>query len=601
MRPLVPAPGAPLPDAAQPGPPRVSRPFRLLGVGLAIAILLGGWAWLFLQARDVDLRAQNEVLGYLRALKEIDNRWNDRVVGARLADAAVQDPAASPATPISLSITLHKLSVQAQRLANPLLNQSITALKEAFGAKVGAVDNYWAAHVGLRESLAAYNQAALGGGGRGSLAVARMSAALSNLLTQPNGDTRKVALGVLAEVEAAGATEAARAARTVIERKLAEEGAFRAALYTSTGPRIDTITRQFDQEFESALQEAELYRMYLLLYSGFLLAVLALLGARLASSYQVISRINRALRDANEGLEQRVGERTRDLSRALAQLKESEALLIQSEKMSSLGQMVAGMAHEVNTPLAYVKSSLENVSMHLPRIVDLEAEAGRLLAMLQGEEADEQKLAGQFARVQGLVATMREEKLLPDMQGLLADGLHGIARISELVANLRNFSRLDRGKMGEIDLNEAVESALVIARNLVKHRNVRRELGKLPKILCAPSQINQVLLNLVNNAAQATGEGGSLTVRTGVRDAGKVFVEVEDNGHGIPEDVLPKIFDPFFTTKDVGQGTGLGLSIAYRIVEQHGGRILVASKVGVGTRFVVELPLAAAPAAAVAA
>ncbi|MEO5741387.1 MAG: ATP-binding protein [Burkholderiales bacterium] len=572
----------------------MSRPIRIVGVALSVALLLGVWAFLYAKARDVDLAAQNEILGFLRELKSIDNRWNDRLMGARIADSRDPNAANSPVTPTALAIVQHKLGVQAQSLANPLLNQRLTALKEAFDQKARVVARFWGSHQDLREGLNAYNKLAVEGPARGSFAVARMSAAMSNLLTQPGPETTRVALAVAGELDASGASALGKLSREIVERKTIEEGAFRESLYVATGPRIDTLTKAFDREFETALQYAEVYRVYLLFYSGLLLALIALLGTRLRSSYKVIQRINRALREANEGLEVRVQERTRDLSKAMTQLKESEALLIQSEKMSSLGQMVAGVAHEVNTPLAYVKSSLESVSAEMPRLGNLHGETTKLLTLLQSDQADEARLASQFATVNGVLATMHEDRTLPELRALVDDGLHGIDQIAELVANLRNFARLDRSRIGEFDLNEGINAVLVIAKNQVKARHIERQYGKPPRITCSPSQINQVLLNLITNAVQATPEGaGTITLRTGSNDGSTVFFEVEDNGHGIPEDVLPKIFDPFFTTKEVGKGTGLGLSIVYKIIEQHGGKVAVASKAGQGTRFVVTLPIRA--------
>jgi signal transduction histidine kinase len=180
------------------------------------------------------------------------------------------------------------------------------------------------------------------------------------------------------------------------------------------------------------------------------------------------------------------------------------------------------------------------------------------------------------------------------LKELTQDGLHGIDEISEIILNLKNFSRLDRSKLQHFNLNEGIESTLVIARNMVKHKTLHRQLRDIPLVECSPSQINQVFLNLVTNAAQATDDStGEITIATGMAANGQVRVDISDNGHGIPESILAKIFDPFFTTKEVGQGTGLGLSIAYKIVQEHGGRIDVTSKVGKGTTFTVFLPVKA--------
>jgi signal transduction histidine kinase len=355
-------------------------------------------------------------------------------------------------------------------------------------------------------------------------------------------------------------------------------------LLLPTGARIDTLMTLLSQRFQRLLDEKELYRIYLVYYSAALLVLVAWVGSRLLHSLAL-------LRDANEGLERRVEERTRELSDALRHLKESETMLIQSEKMSSLGQMVAGIAHEINTPLAYVKSSLQLVEAELSGVRALAGECDRLLSLLASGQATEEQLTAQY-NLAARAAERFRERGTGELERLLSDGLHGIQEISELVLSLKNFSRLDRSKVARFSLNEGVENTLLIARNVVKHKTVVKRLGDIPLITCWPSQINQVLLNLVTNAAQATADdGGIISVTTRREGTNAVAVEVEDNGHGIPEEVLPRIFDPFFTTKDVGSGTGLGLSIAYKIAEQHGGSIRVASKVGVGSRFTVVLPL----------
>ena len=277
-------------------------------------------------------------------------------------------------------------------------------------------------------------------------------------------------------------------------------------------------------------------------------------------------------------------------------------MLVQTEKMSSLGQMVAGIAHEINTPLAYVKASLASVKDRLPHVESIVAECGKLVAMLERGDVPDTELSAQFARVSTLSAKFRAESEAGDLAHLTNDGLHGIDQIAEIVVNLKNFSRVDRSKLQRFNLNEGIESTLVIARNMVKHKTVHKQLREIPLVECSPSQINQVFLNLVTNAAQATDDvSGEITVTTGVAQGGQVRVDVSDNGHGIPEAILAKIFDPFFTTKEVGQGTGLGLSIAYKIVQEHGGRIEVKSTVGRGTTFSVFLPAKAAQPQALAA
>ncbi len=551
-------------------------------------------------ARRVDLTAQNEIRQHLAHLRSIDSRWNDKLIDLRNSQVSMRDTDfVAPITPTTLALTQHEIAVRAQVLANAAINQTLAELKQAFNSKIQSVDRFAGANRALIESQKAFNVAANAAGLR-DRATLRVVAAVNAVLAQANAASRRAAEEAIAEFESErkGFEPFVRRAREIAETRIVEEQAFRESIFTtSVGQRIETLSRAVDYEFQRVVDDGELYRVYLLFYSASLLAIVSMLALRLIGSFKMITRINLKLRDANEGLERRVSERTLDLERALIQLKQQEAVLIQTEKMSSLGQMVAGVAHEVNTPLAYVKSSLESVDGQLPKLVEMSDQTEALLDMLRSETVDEAALAKQFATVSSLLDEMRANQVMPDLKNLIKDGMYGISQISDLVGNLRNFARLDRSKVDKFDLNEGVASALVITKNAIKYKTIKKELGQVPAISCSPSQINQVLLNLINNAGQATNDdaSGVITVRTGMRGADQVFVDVEDNGHGIPEDVLSKIFDPFFTTKDVGKGTGLGLSIVYKIVEQHGGRISVVSKVGVGTRFTVVLPIAAVP------
>jgi signal transduction histidine kinase len=252
--------------------------------------------------------------------------------------------------------------------------------------------------------------------------------------------------------------------------------------------------------------------------------------------------------------------------------------------------MVAGVAHEINTPLAYVKNSLGAVADKLPNLGAALDACEKLLALLRaGNDAD--GLSRQFAAASAHIEQLRQRGVVKELGGLVKDGLYGTGQMAEIVGNLKDFSRLDRSKETSFNVNEGLESTLALARHLMKSITVNKHFGDIAPVVCSPSQINQVFLNLLTNAAQAMKDGrGEITLTT--RNVGDgVAVDVADNGAGIAPDVLPKIFDPFFTTKDVGKGTGLGLSISYKIVAQHGGRIDVESKAGSGTRFTVWLPL----------
>jgi signal transduction histidine kinase len=515
------------------------RVLRVLGYALGALVLGAGWAFFYWQSQPVDIAAAAAARSALGALRGVDTRWNDQLVSARTSREAA---AAALRAPVPHESAYAAFEVAGVQLPGYPAAAGLLALKRTLDEKSELVGRALAAQAEL----------------------ARLPAGL------PADDPRRLELVSLSESR------------------------FHQAWLAPSGPRIEAAGRALDRALDDALARSELYRAWLMYYSAFLLTVLAYLAWSLAASRKQIERFNLQLRQANETLEQRVAERTHDLSEALRRLKESEAMLIQSEKMSSLGQMVAGIAHEVNTPLAYVRASLDTVASRLPAMSELAQETALLLELLGAESADEARLAAQFDRVRGLLEAQRGAEALREIETQLKDGLYGIGQIAEIVANLKNFSRIDRSKVAEYDLHDGIESTLRIAQNHLRNKELRKNFAAdLPKVSCAPSQINQVFLNLISNAAQATPEsGGVITVRTARRDPQHVAVEVIDNGQGIPEDVLPKIFDPFFTTKPVGKGTGLGLSICYKIVESHGGRLEVQTKRGVGTRFTVLLPVA---------
>lgn len=294
--------------------------------------------------------------------------------------------------------------------------------------------------------------------------------------------------------------------------------------------------------------------------------------------------------DLLRGMEAQLMHQNQSLAQAYAELQASQAQLVQSEKMASLGQMVAGVAHELNTPLGYVKNNIELAREAYQRLAALEQAYDGLIATLQSPAPDESAIESQF----GALQEMRQElEAFPseEMENLFEDSFFGLQQMGEIVTNLKNFSRLDQAAEDDIDLNACIDSALSIARNVTKHKaEVVRRFGSLPRVRCSPSQINQVVLNLVTNAAHAIEGKGRIEISTSA-DADFAHIVVKDNGKGIPQANLQKIFDPFFTTKKVGEGTGLGLSISFKIVQAHQGRIRVKSEVGRGTAFCVSLPV----------
>lgn len=295
--------------------------------------------------------------------------------------------------------------------------------------------------------------------------------------------------------------------------------------------------------------------------------------------------------DLLRAMQARAAQRNSALQQALRQLKESQLHLLQSEKMASLGQMVAGVAHELNTPLGYVKNNVQLLGNLLQPVLQLAEAQAQLMRTLDDPETDPDQLAAALAQTRQCAELAAPEQLEEDLLPLLEDTLYGLDQIAELAVSLKDFARLDRAMTEAVDINDCIRNTLVIARNVLKGKaEVITRLGELPAIACTPSQINQVLLNLLTNAAQAMDRPGQILIRSWCEN-GQVLLSVQDNGRGIPEQLQSRIFDPFFTTKQVGQGTGLGLSISYKIIQQHGGQIRFVSRAGRGTRFLISLPL----------
>ena len=551
--------------------------------------LAGALAFLYDKTQAVDLREQNEILGFLRELKEVDNRWDHDVLRARAELATADLPATNRGA--AAAKALQNLSAAVARTQSPALSAGLPELSAAIKEKAALVEKFRAENGAAQAALRdiAKNAAELGtlAGGLKARPPA-LEPALNTLTTAApqyywfGQDNQRAALEAAAAPLRAlpdalrdPAVKLDSAVQALLKAKPAGQALSTKLALLTSGPRLDNLTLSFNSEVEATLQDKERYRVYLIAYAGALLILLAYLGGKLKAS--------------NVELEKRVEERTRELSAAMQHLKESESQLIQSEKMSSLGQMVAGVAHEINTPLAYVKNSLGTVAEKLPELKSVLDNCEKLLALLQAGN-DASGLSKQFALVSQQIAQLKQQGVVDELAGLVKDGLSGTGQMAEIVGNLKDFSRLDRSKVTSFNLNEGLQSTLLLAKHLLKAVTINKNLGDVKPIVCSPSQINQVFLNLITNAAQAMGERpGTITLTTRVEGDG-VAVDVADDGNGIAPEVLPKIFDPFFSTKEIGKGTGLGLSISYKIVQQHGGRINVESKVGSGTRFTVWLP-----------
>ena len=278
------------------------------------------------------------------------------------------------------------------------------------------------------------------------------------------------------------------------------------------------------------------------------------------------------------------------LEKKIKEIKDSHAMLLQSEKLASIGQLAAGVAHEINNPIGFISSNLNTLSGYLEDIQKLMARYQEVHLLNDGERT------ALLEEIKSLEKEIDIEYILDDLDQLIEESKEGTDRAKKIVSDLKDFSRIDHGERGFFNINVGLESTLNMVWNELKYKaDVLKEYGAIPEIECYPLELNQVFMNILVNAAQAIEEKGEIKISTrlinddqSARDC--VEVRISDTGCGIAEENLPKIFDPFFTTKEIGKGTGLGLNIGFGIIEKHKGTINVESEVGKGTTFIIRLP-----------
>jgi two-component system NtrC family sensor kinase len=283
-----------------------------------------------------------------------------------------------------------------------------------------------------------------------------------------------------------------------------------------------------------------------------------------------------------------------ELKNTLKRLEDTQAHMIQSEKMASIGQLAAGVAHEINNPTGFVSSNLKTLLDYQQDIAELIEKYHAFTYSLKNN--------GKLGSISNVIqASIQELKtfeddidiqyIMEDITDLIGDCREGTDRIKKIVLDLKDFAHPGEDKIQSLDINTGLESTLNVVNNEIKYKaTVKKEFGDIPEIKGFPQQLNQVFMNILVNAAQAIEKKGEIVIRTSRVDD-KVEVKISDTGSGIAEENLQKIFDPFFTTKDVGKGTGLGMNIAYNIVKKHQGTIAVDSQIGKGTTFTIMLPV----------
>lgn len=576
---------------------------------LIAAALVGTLVYLAMQTRSINVEASNRITNTLRELKQVDAEWNVDILRSKTGLATNYDRVAGALQRVSTLNEELGAAIRSYWRESPAslaqINPIVTEFSSSMTKKIDLIEQFKSQNAILRNSsrylpvastdlVAATRDSALDLPRK--LEIERVlndmlsntmnfiqtgDGSLKEKIAASRDDLQKLPESDPEAVRSNGQMLASHVA-TLMEQ---QEGGTRLLEDISALPTAQLLDRIADAhaaENVKLVERLQVYQWALAAYSAALLLLLGYAMVRLLRNYRQINR-------ANE-----------ELGQAHAELKESHVHLVQAEKMSALGQMVAGIAHEINTPLAYVKGSLNILREHLPSITGMVTGNMEFMRLMQAPQRDNVALTANLKSTSAIARQLVENNALDEMDVLLDDSVHGIDQISEIVQNLKNFSRLDRERISSFSVESGLDSTLLLARNLLKNRvKVQRDYGHVPQISGSPSQINQVFLNIITNAVHAMPEGridGLIVLRTSVDDDNSmVRIEISDNGSGIPEDVLPKIFDPFFTTKVIGEGTGMGLSISYKIVTEHSGRISASSTPGVGTTFVILLPLGATP------
>jgi len=563
-----------------------------LRVALALLFLLAlgaQWLYLYRNTQPVDPARHGRVLDAIRSARQIDAEWNlDMLKSLAEVHRNYDVLAASMARMAAIQ---ELLAAEARAGGGPRVEKAQSAVDDVLALKAERIEQFKSIDALLKNSLrylpTAHRQI--------QPALRRADAALESDLSALVAGALKYQ--VLPDEDTAEALRAGLPALRVSARGLSpelregvdhllvhieavlRERSRQAALMGELAQlplaaRLDRLGAAFTVRFDSELQRQARFQQYLLAYSALAFAAAAgAIGFLLYRGATELRRMNEMVRQMT------------------AALRQSESQLVHAEKMSMLGEVVSGIVHEINTPLGYLRSGLQSSRDNLDEVLQPHAlHTGRLLALLRSDRPDPLALAQQTAQVDGLQQRLVAQGILEETGALLDDGIEGVRQINETVANLLNFSRLGRTRVAGCRVEAGLDSTLKLASHFLSGRRVVRRYGTTPEILCDLSQLNQVFLNVIKNAAQATGPDGEIVITTSPAPDAGVRVDIADNGAGIPAQDLPQIFEAFFTGRRDDGGTGLGLSISQKIVESHGGRIGVVSRPGLGATFSIFLP-----------
>lgn len=597
----------PLPDSAQRARKRgVIRRLMRKSPGVANsvigAVLLAVLGMLITQVRAVDAAAHADVVSLLRQLKQIDAEWNVDVLRVKAGLSTSYDPAASPLPLLhSLEAALRRRPGEAWHghdAGSTGVLQLLERNKQVMDQKIALIERFKAQHAILRNASrylpAAAAEVLAGLDAVAPAAKAAVWPAVDEVLTQvlvyvnaPDAVAATKATDALARLQRLAATLPPQAAErvagfsvhatTMLKQEQLGTQLLSEMMAVPTARAMDDLGDAHAQEYGKLLAAQQNERWLLVGYGVLLLLLLAHVARRQYRSRRLLIKTST------------------DLQRANARLQDMQVHLVQSERMSALGQMMAGLAHEIDSALVAVKVSVDLLGGQAAPLAGLVARSQEFVQMMRDplRNHDREQFNREFRSLEAATREVAHHGLPDAAATLLHDSL---GRIAGIVASLKDFSRPDDAKAGEFPVHDSLESALALARHLMKNRvQVHKEYGDVPMIHGSSPQISLVFLKLLMHAAAATPAGrtepGMVTLRTRMEGRDMLRVEIHDDGAPIPDDVLPRIFDPAFTTADSGPGTGMGLSVPFRIVQEHGGRILVDTGPGTGTTFSVLLPV----------
>lgn len=363
----------------------------------------------------------------------------------------------------------------------------------------------------------------------------------------------------------------------VMEEKHNTDTFLRKIMLSTTGEELSQLSNAWDMWFVDQSQKYDNFTILLTAYIVSLLAFIAIIVWILRSLYR--------------SLDQKVEERTKETEIAFEELKEYETQLMQSEKMASLGQLVAGVTYEMNTPLGYISANVDTVSKNIKGMGRVYEVMNILSNEVSLPKPDGKKMGALLKHLVKLFREGGKGEVINETQELLEDSTYGLNEISQLVSSLKDYGSIDQSEMKSINLNRNLDTTLDMSKSLIKNRELVRNYTDIKNIKGMPSQLNQVFMNVITNAIQATDDNTGKIIISTDSDEDNVIIEIEDNGIGMREEEVKHVFDPFFTTKDVGQGVGLGMAVAYKIIKSHGGEIIVESQPSNGTKVIIKLPL----------